>query len=270
MKTRFFHRWAVAALVLCISAAWGQSPLSQDRRIDPALLAKATAGDAEAQYQLGGLYHFGQGVPRDDAQAFDWMMKAAQQGHSGAEFFIYVCYSEGWGVAKDRSQEMVWLRKAAAQGNAGAEFALAGLFHVGQGGVPQDDAQAFAWAMKAAKQNDVDAEAFVAVCYTGGLGVAQDDAQTIVWLRKAAEQGNAISQYARGWSYEDGDGGLRTNDVEAYFWLDLATLNETDESRLKDYVKKRDEVASHLSPTRLALAEQRVQDWLEDHPANQQ
>lgn len=49
-----------------------------------ALENKAKNGDAEAMYQLGTMYAFGLGVPRDLDKALHWLKKAAEQGYSEA------------------------------------------------------------------------------------------------------------------------------------------------------------------------------------------
>ena len=41
-------------------------------------------GDAEAQFELGGMYEEGSGISKDDAQAVQWYQKAAEQGHAEA------------------------------------------------------------------------------------------------------------------------------------------------------------------------------------------
>ncbi len=40
----------------------------------------AEQGNAEAQFNLGGMYRQGRGVPQDDAEAMKWYRKAAEQG----------------------------------------------------------------------------------------------------------------------------------------------------------------------------------------------
>jgi len=42
-------------------------------------LAKAQAGDAEAQYETGIRYQRGEGVKQDEAQALDWLQKAVAE-----------------------------------------------------------------------------------------------------------------------------------------------------------------------------------------------
>lgn len=230
MRTRFFP---LLVLVFCICAAWAPScslAATRDKGLDPALLAKAEAGDAEAQYQLGKMYNFGDGVRRDYAQA------------------------------------LFWYRKGAEQGDPGSQFMLGGLYHFGQG-VPKDDAQAFDWIMKAAKQGDTDAEFFISTCYSEGWGVAKDDAQEIAWLRKGAEQGHTTSQLFLGRAYAAGIDGVPVDYAEAYFWLDLASSGEATRGKQKEALKRRDEAASHLTPTDLSSAQERARKWFEDHSA---
>ena len=43
-----------------------------------------------AQYNLGYLYAYGKGVPKDEAAAIDWYTRAANQGLASAQ------YSLGW------------------------------------------------------------------------------------------------------------------------------------------------------------------------------
>jgi hypothetical protein len=222
-------------MVLCVSVARAQSTsaaTAQNKRIDPALLAKANGGDAGAQYQLGYMYYHGDGVRRD---------------YSQAEF---------------------WYRNAAEQGDPDSQLKLGGLYHFGRG-VPQDSAEAFAWSMKAAEQGKSDAEFFIAACYTAGWGVAQDDAQAVVWLRKAAEQGDAFSQYMLGRAYEIGLGGPKDY-AEAYFWLDLAASEKIKDTKRKEVINGRDEAALHLSPADQARVQERADEWRKNHPAQSQ
>lgn len=46
-RVRFFNLWVALAMLVCIATVWAQS-----KGIDPALLAKAKAGDADAEEQV--------------------------------------------------------------------------------------------------------------------------------------------------------------------------------------------------------------------------
>ena len=229
MGKRFFPLRVALALTLCVSGF-----AADGKGINKALLAKAKAGDAEAQYELGSMYYMGEGVPRDYTQA---------------EF---------------------WFRKGAEQGDPNSQFQLGGLYHFGQG-VPHDEGMAFAWTMKAAKQGHGDAEFYISTCYSqDSWGVAKDNAQTIAWLRKGAEQGHLNSQFYLGWAYERGEV-IPQDFSESYFWLALAaTGNVSDREKRADIVELRDYSASHLTQSELSHVRMRLQNWVRDHPAQSQ
>jgi len=48
------------------------------------LFPLATAGNGQAQYTLGYLYHHGLGVEKSDQQAMNWIQRAASQGNKKA------------------------------------------------------------------------------------------------------------------------------------------------------------------------------------------
>ena len=54
------------------------------------LKQKALSCDAEAQYKLGVCYDKGQGVDKNNLEAFQWFQKAAEQGHANAQFNLAV------------------------------------------------------------------------------------------------------------------------------------------------------------------------------------
>ena len=78
----------------------------------------AEQGNASAQFNLGKMYEFGQGVPQDDAKAVEWYRKAAEQGYASAQKNLGVMYEFGQGVPQDDTKAVEWYRKAAEQGYA--------------------------------------------------------------------------------------------------------------------------------------------------------
>jgi TPR repeat protein len=77
----------------------------------------ARAGDAKAQYHLGGLYEAGQGVAPDPAEAARWYERAARQGHHPAQNGLGILYAEGRGVGRDPVRAYAWFEIAARRGN---------------------------------------------------------------------------------------------------------------------------------------------------------
>ena len=98
------------------------------------------------------MYHWGQGVPQDYAEAAKWFRKEAEQGYAAAQFNLGLIYAKGWGVPEDDAEAMKWFRKAADQGNAWAQNNLGVMYADGQG-VPQDFVQAHMWANLAASRS---------------------------------------------------------------------------------------------------------------------
>ena len=111
----------------------------------------AEQGRSSAQFMLGSMYDFGQGVRENDAQAAQWYTRAAEQGHSGAQFMLGLMYASGEGVPENHSQAMHWYIRAAEQGLAEAQVRLSFIYADGEG-VPRDDVQAYAWADLASAQ----------------------------------------------------------------------------------------------------------------------
>ena len=80
----------------------------------------AAQGVAPAQFNLGVMYDFGQGVAKDPVEAARWYRAAAVQGHGGAQFNLGGMYFDGQGVAQDHIRSYVWFALAATAGAPGA------------------------------------------------------------------------------------------------------------------------------------------------------
>ena len=129
---------AAVALLLCVSlAAFGAASLNETRK-------KAESGIALEQFLLGISYAYGNGVPKDSAEALMWYRKSAEQGFAMAQSSLGVMYENGTGVTKDSAEAEKWYRRAAAQGDVSGQFNL-GLMYVNGDGVPLDLIQAHMW-----------------------------------------------------------------------------------------------------------------------------
>ena len=143
------------------------SAQAQNAAIDPAVLAKANAGDMAAQVLVGKSYAAGNGQARDFRQ-----------------------------IAEDYSQAAAWFRKAAEQGSATGQLQLAALYRDGKG-FPRDMTEAAKWYRKAAEQGDVTAQATLGLLYSIGQGLPQSDVEAYYWLDLAASvKGPKQEQYA--------------------------------------------------------------------------
>lgn len=79
------------------------------------LKKRANQGDASAQYDLGMSYNYGDGVPKDLAEAAKWFRKAADQGNHEAEYQLGKMFVQGVGIKRDLVLAHVFLSLAAAQ-----------------------------------------------------------------------------------------------------------------------------------------------------------
>lgn len=70
----------------------------------------ADQGNAEAQARVGMMYHFGRGVPRDDAEAARWYLLSANQGYGWAQLQLFNMYQQGVGVPRDQQEAKKWLK----------------------------------------------------------------------------------------------------------------------------------------------------------------
>ena len=74
--------------------------------------ALADAGNAEAQFNLGLMYHSGVVGDVNESEAVKWYQKSAQSGYSKAQEFLAVAYREGWfGLPRDKQQADFWLKQ---------------------------------------------------------------------------------------------------------------------------------------------------------------
>jgi Sel1 repeat len=104
----------VFMVLLLLSVAAFQLPAQQteaDRKPFEELKAKAEAGDAESEYQVGLAYTKGQGVTKNEVEAVKWYRKAAEQGNAAAQDNLGVCCAKGQGVAKDEVEAVKWFRE---------------------------------------------------------------------------------------------------------------------------------------------------------------
>lgn len=297
-----FRLWAALALLWCgVAAAWAQTKevaaTAQVNGIDPVLLAKAKAGDADAENSIGysyarlgnmeeahrwqlraaqngnvtamgivaGDFELARGIPQDYSQAFFWYRKRAEQGDAEAEDNLGGMYEDGQVVQQSLSEAAFWYRKAAVQGSAYGQYNLACLYVEGRGLV-QDYVQAAFWYRKAADQGHAGAQAQLGQLYDSGQGVPQNYAEAAIWFRKAADQGNAGAQYRLGSLYADGHGFARDY-LEAYFWVDIAAALERDKDLKPAAVAKRDWVAGMLTSSQITEVQARVTKWFTEHPA---
>ncbi|MGH6675367.1 MAG: tetratricopeptide repeat protein, partial [Xanthobacteraceae bacterium] len=182
------------------------------------------------------------------------LRKAALAGDPAAAYEIANRFAEGRGVLQNDEQAAYWLQQAAKQGLAPAEFRLGGLYEKGLG-VNKDLGKARDLYLSAAEKGNGKAMHNLAVLYAEGVNGPPDYNKAAAWFRKAADHGIRDSQYNLGILYARGIG-VQQNDAESYKWFALAAKQGD-----ADAAKKRDQIASHLTPKALAAVRLTVQKW---------
>lgn len=141
-------------------------------------------GDVVAQFSLGSLLYFGSS---DTGQAVQWFRKAAARRFPPAEFQMGQLYDFGFGVPKDDRRALDWYLKAAQHGVAAASRAVGDFYRRGRG-VETDLAEAVRWYRRAADGDDLRAQYQLAQMYFDGTGGPRDYISAYVWFDIAAGQ----------------------------------------------------------------------------------
>lgn len=192
-----------------------------------AVQPRAGAGDIEAQYELGRLYHDGRFVPADVAEAYRWYRKAAEKGHVGAQYAIGAMFAKGEAVKQSYTRAAEWYELAANMGrHPGAQFALGQLYYYGH-------------------------------------GLARDYAEAFSWYKKAARWGQPVAQHLLGAMLQDGWAGP-PDPVQAYKWFTLAIRQRRRvmaHDPNMDPRASRDELVRGMNRNQIERAEKAVKDW---------
>lgn len=145
-----------------------------------ALIAKADAGDAEAQFRVGTAYDTGNGAPRSGEQAMKYYLMAAEQGHVEAQNSV----GSGLQAEERYSEALAWFERAAAQGHALATNNLAYLYDLGLG-VKQDRRKGFELYSRAADLGWAESMWNIANMYGAGQLGEIDLVSACVWTMRA-------------------------------------------------------------------------------------
>jgi TPR repeat protein len=143
--------WAVAGIVtVAFVSIWAKScsqgskdSATQSRTPSPSIpfslptpkprtIPVVDTESAEGQFYLGWNYANGIDVPKDEARAFNYYLKAAQQGHAGAQNNLGLYYEHGSGTLKDEAKAFEWFQKAAEQGDPYAAMNLGRMYGDGR------------------------------------------------------------------------------------------------------------------------------------------
>jgi hypothetical protein len=189
----------------------------------------ASAGNAQAQFDLANEYFSARYATLDYVDILTWYRKSAAQGFAPAQNQLGSMYENDIGVLQDYKHAATYYRLAANQGFAPAQFNLAALFEAGHG-VKHDYKQALTWYRKAADQNLSSAEKQIGYFYQCGFGVKRDFTEAMAWYRRAADHGNSDAENQLGYMAEEG-WGQPQDYTEALSWFYKAAKHGSNQAQ---------------------------------------
>jgi uncharacterized protein len=83
------------------------------------LMPLALQGHPAAQYNLGVMHEWGNGMPQDNVEALEWYRLSAEQSHKDAQNNLGAMLSKGEGVEQDFVKALKWFVVAADNGSEG-------------------------------------------------------------------------------------------------------------------------------------------------------
>lgn len=81
----------------------------------------------KAKRYLGLMYLNGEGVAKDEKQAFAYFKQASEQGDISSQYWLGFCYENGIGTAQNLMQAVGWYKKSAARGDQISQPAIEAL-----------------------------------------------------------------------------------------------------------------------------------------------
>lgn len=183
--------------------------------------------DAVAAMQLYKMYAEGDGVEKDDTQAWFWARLGGEYGDGRGDYLAGLCYKDGIGVTQDLSKAWQYMERAMRRGCEEAtphywELTEQHIVHVQS--TPQEaktydrnqlramqlpPEEYFSFCMKVASfEDDNDGKNWLGLCYREGNGTAVDDIASVHWLKKSVAYGNIFALWNLAHMYGYGRGVL--------------------------------------------------------------
>ena len=211
---------ATTQFELAMKLAEGEGIVKDEKEAVQLLLLAAEHGHVRAQFNLGLMHDCGRGVSQDKIEAAKWYRLAAEQAYALAQYNLGYMYHQGDGIRQDDTEAVQWYRLAADQGNANAQNNLGMMYENGRG-ICRDNIEATNLYRLATAQGLSGGQYNLGRMYGFGLGLSKNNEVAAELYRLAAEQGDDLAQFNLGAMYANGLG-VPQDDVEAFKWYRLA------------------------------------------------
>jgi TPR repeat protein len=146
------------------------------------------ANNVKAQFNIGMMYRYGDGVEKNQNKAVYWIKLAAENGLKDAQNNLGLWFLAGESVDADPLEAQQWLLKAARQGDSSSMVSLGYIEMNGLVG-EKNYQTAYQWFMKASELGDPYADINLAELHQWGLGIPEDKESARRYYIKAARMG---------------------------------------------------------------------------------
>lgn len=171
-----------------------------------------------AAYSQAFMLMYGQGVKKNQTEAFHMFTTLAENGFPPAALELFRAYKDGNGCEKDPVQSRRWLERA-------ANYRLpAGLLYLGAQTLEENPEEGFFLLKQAADLENMRAQYLTALCYQEGTGTEPDPNRAFEYMLLAAKQHYAPAQWQTAQWYAQGYG-TEPSAYQAFRWTRLAAQN---------------------------------------------
>jgi len=141
------------------------------------------------RYLLGLMAFHGRGAKKDVKKSYALHEEAASAGDADAMFELFALASTGQGTAKDEPRAVVWLMEAAKRNHPRALYNLGAFHAMGTFGFAQDYEASARFYEAASETGHGRASATLGTMYLGGQGVKRSEKKAKEYFSRAEAQG---------------------------------------------------------------------------------
>lgn len=256
---------SIRMLIAAFSVAFGAGApvVAQEyAAIYERLKAEAEAGDLDAAYELGVLYHLGhrasQGGPEQDHErGIELWEQVAQSGDARAQWRMGRAYQTGSGVDRDRDLAYSWMRASADQGNAHAMEPLGSMYLRGHGTSVDEDEAYRLFSIGAQEGRSLAMVRLGRMYRDEGVGPTDDLQQALHWFERAAELNdpNGVRDLSNAYLKGTGVEASKIDALRVYVEYEGRTGRELPRTMLR--------ILAEMTEEEIALVDTLYEDWLD-------
>jgi len=194
----------------------------------------ADRGRTEAMLVLSDLYMMGEGVPKDQARAREYLTRAADNFDVSANKKLGDSY-----LASDPQKALGYYEIAADSGDIEAAY-IAGVMYAENFDIRPNSTRSAQLLRQAALGGHPAAQADYGLLVYQGYGAKKSNEDAAQWFQKSAKGGDSEGQFLYAFTLAKGEG-VEQDFEEAYYWLLQSTDNGVD-----DYDQDRQELRKRL------------------------